>query len=147
MKKRLYYSHDYRPNYKTKNLKMTPKKKTKQSKKTAQKKISVGNGKTSNNQKVIPLGSRVLIKPFTKEELEKKSDFGIILPDSGDKEKSEQGKVLAVGSGEYRDGKFVPVTVSVGDTVAFSKYGYDDIKVDGEELYLVKEENILAVLK
>lgn len=97
---------------------------------------------------VMPLGSRVLIKPFTKAELEsKKNSFGIILPDSGSKEKSEQGKVLAVGPGEWRDGKLVPVSVKIGDTVAFSKYGYDDITVDGEELYLIKEENVLAVLK
>lgn len=95
---------------------------------------------------VKPLGNRVLIRPFSKEELMKKNSFGIILPDSG-KEKSEQGIVLAVGTGEYRDGKFVPVSVKVGDKVVFSKYGYEDVNVDGEELYLIKEENILATLK
>lgn len=100
-----------------------------------------------NNTKIVPLGNRVLIKPFTKEELSEKSNFGIILPDSGSKEKSEQGKVLAVGPGEYRDGKLISVSVKVGDVVAFSKYGYDDISVDGQELYLIKEENVLAVLK
>jgi len=110
--------------------------------KTAQKKT----GNTSGSSKVIPLGSRVLIRPYTKEELEKKNSFGIILPDSG-KEKSEQGKVLAVGPGEWRDGKLVPVSVKVGDKVAFSKYGFEDVTVDGEELYLIKEENILAILK
>ena len=102
-------------------------------------------GKSMN--KISPLGSRVLIRPFTKQELEKKNSFGIILPDSNTKEKSEQGIVLAVGPGEYRDGVFVSPTISVGATVCFSKYGYDDITVDGEELYLIKEENILAVLK
>lgn len=101
----------------------------------------------SLDKKIIPLGSRVLIKPFTKEELEKKSNFGIILPDEGKKEKSEQGKVIAVGAGEMHEGKKIPVSVSVGDKVAFSKYGYDDITVDGEEFYLIKEENILAILK
>jgi chaperonin GroES len=101
----------------------------------------------SGNSKIIPLGSRVLIKPFTKEELEKKNDFGIILPDSNKKEKSEQGKVIAVGPGEWHDGKIISISVSVGDTVAFSKYGYDDVTVDGEEYYLIKEENILAILK
>lgn len=94
---------------------------------------------------VKPLGSRVLIKPFTKEELTKKNSFGIILPDSG-KEKSEQGIVVAVGPGEYRDGVFVSVSLNVGDKVAFSKYGYEDINIDGEEHYLIKEENILAKL-
>lgn len=99
-----------------------------------------------NDQKIMPLGSRVLIKPFTKEELSGKNSFGIILPDSG-KEKSEQGKVIAVGPGDFDDGERIPMSVKVGDIVAFSKYGYDDIKVDGEELYLIKEENILAILK
>lgn len=96
--------------------------------------------------KIAPLGSRVLIKPFTKEELQPKNSFGIILPDSG-KEKSEQGKVLAVGPGEYQDGKLVSPRVNVGDKVIFSKYGYEDVNIDGEELFLIKEENILAVLK
>ena len=97
---------------------------------------------------VKPLGNRVLIRPFTKGEVEvTKNSFGIILPDKDSKEKSEQGKVLAVGGGEYQDGKLVPVSVKVGDKVAFSKYGYENINVDGEELYLIKEENILAILK
>lgn len=100
-----------------------------------------------NKGNIAPLGSRVLIKPFTKEELEKKNSFGIILPDSQGKEKSEQGMVLAVGPGESKDGKRIPPAVRVGDKVVFSKYGYDDVTVDGEELYLIKEENILAVLK
>ncbi len=97
--------------------------------------------------KIVPLGSRVLIRPFTKEELMKKNSFGIILPEDGSKEKSEQGIVLAVGVGDYQDGKLVAPRVKVGDKVVFSKYGYEDVNVDGEELYLIKEENILAVLK
>ena len=103
--------------------------------------------KVSQSPAVKPLGSRVLIKPFSKEELMKKNSFGIILPDVGLKAKSEQGVVLAVGVGEYRDGKFVQVSIKVGDKVIFSKYGYEDVNVDGEELYLIKEENVLAVLK
>jgi chaperonin GroES len=101
------------------------------------------NGKKTN---ILPLGSRILIRPFTKEELEKKSNFGIILPEN-DKEKSEQGEVLAVGPGEYRDGKLIKVNVNVGDKVVFSKYGYDEVKVDDEEYYLIKEDNILAIIK
>ncbi|MFA5889281.1 MAG: co-chaperone GroES [Candidatus Paceibacterota bacterium] len=104
-------------------------------------------GGLADEARIIPLGSRILIKPFTKEELTSKNSFGIILPDTDSKEKSEQGKVLAVGQGEYRDGKFIPVTVKIGDKVVFSKYGYEDVNVNGEELYLIKEENILAVLK
>lgn len=121
-------------------------------KKTKQKKVSkAASGKkvsaSNNSSKVIPLGNRVLIKPFTKEELAPKNSFGIILPDSGSKDKSEQGIVLAVGSGEYQDGKLVPVMVKVGDKVAFSKYGYEEITVDGQELFLIKEDSILAILK
>ena len=96
---------------------------------------------------IRPLGSRVLIRPFTKEELTPKTSFGIILPDSDKKEKAEQGKVLAVGPGSFVEGKFIAMSVKVGDVVAFSKYGYDDITVDGEELYVIKEENILAVIR
>lgn len=107
---------------------------------TAKKPVAGGSG-------IMPLGSRVLIKPFTKEELEKKNSFGIILPDDDKKEKSEQGKVVAVGAGEWKDGKRVPVSVAVGDVVAFSKYGYDEVTILGEEYYLIKEENILAILK
>jgi chaperonin GroES len=116
--------------------------------KKAKGKIADKNKKNSpkNTSKIQPLGSRVLIKPFTKDELLEKNTFGIILPDSNSKEKSEQGKVIAVGQGEMKDGVRVPISVSVGDTVAFSKYGYDDVVVDGEELYLIKEENILAVI-
>ena len=102
---------------------------------------------TKTMPKIIPLGSRVLIRPFTKEELTKKNRFGILLPDSGSKDKSEQGLVLAVGPGDYQDGKLVPIRVKIGDKVAFSKYGFEEVTSDGEELYLIKEENILAVLK
>jgi chaperonin GroES len=107
------------------------------------KKVTKKEGKLS----ISPLGSRVLVKPFTKEELEKKNSFGIILPDSNSKEKSEQGKVLAVGPGEYVDGVLRPVSVKIGDKVVFSKYGYEEISVSGEDLYLIKEDSILAVIK
>lgn len=101
--------------------------------------------------KVVPLSDRVLVRPFTEESLRqaqgKRPSFGIILPDSVSKEKSAQGKVLAIGEGKWVEGKLQPVRLSVGDTVLFSKYSYDEIEQDGEELYLLKEENILAVIK
>ncbi len=118
----------------------------KKQKKVTKKKVKKSASAKAKESGIRPLGSRVLIKPFTKEELAPKNAFGIILPDTDKKEKSEQGVVLAVGLGDFHDGKFVPVSVKVGDVVAFSKYGYDDITVNGEELYLIKEENILAVL-
>ncbi len=122
-------------------------------KKKIKKIIQIPKSSTSSkgNSKIEPLGNRVLIRPFTKEELQRgntaKNSFGIILPETNSKEKSEQGIVIAVGPGEYHDGKLIPVSVSVGDKVAFSKYGYEDISVNEEEFYLIKEENILAVLK
>lgn len=101
----------------------------------------------SKNVGIVPLGSRILIKPFTKEELATKNSFGIILPNEDSTEKSEQGIVLAVGPGEYQDGDLIKTTVKVGERVVFSKYGYEDISFNGEDFYLIKEENILAVLK
>lgn len=103
------------------------------------------------SRKIKPLADRVLIRPFTEEDLRKAqgkgSSFGIILPESVTKEKSAQGKVLAIGEGKWVEGKLVPIRVKVGDTVIFSKYGYDEIEHEGAELYLLKEENILAVIK
>ncbi len=101
--------------------------------------------------KINPYGDRILVRPFSEEDLRraqgKNPSNGIILPDSVTKEKSAQGKVLAVGEGKWVDGKLVPVRMKVGDTVIFSKYGYDEIEDDGEELYLLKEDNILAIIK
>jgi len=93
--------------------------------------------------KVKPLGSRVLVKALSAEE---KTDSGIYLPESA-KEKPEEGEVLEVGEGKWIEGKLVPLSVKKGDRVIFSKYGPDEIKVDGEELLIVKEEDILAVIE
>ena len=95
---------------------------------------------------IVPLGDRVLVRPVTEDE--KKSASGIIIPETIDKEKPQQGKVVAVGEGRITDeGKLVPVTVKKGDTVIFSKYGHDEIKVDNEEYYILSESNILAIIK
>ena len=89
--------------------------------------------------KIIPIGDRVLVKPFTAEELKgKKPSYGIILPDAVVNEKSAHGKVVAVGEGKK---------VKAGDVDFFSKYSYDEIELDGEEFYLIKEGNVLAVIK
>jgi len=97
----------------------------------------------------MPLGDRVLVRPFTEDELKgkKTGDYGIIIPDTVSKEKSAQGKVLEVGPGRYEDGKLVPLQIKVGNTIIFSKYGYDEVELGGEELYLIKEEHILAIIK
>ena len=95
---------------------------------------------------VTPLADRVLVKPES-EEKESKTKSGIIIPETVDKEKPQQGEVVAVGPGKYDDGDLIKPTVKVGDTVIFSKYGYDEIKIDDEEYYILKEDSILAVLK
>jgi chaperonin GroES len=90
----------------------------------------------------IPYGDRVLVKPAPMEET---TSFGIILPDSS-KEKPEQGMVVAVGPGKLGDdNERVPVGVKVGDTIMFSKYGYDEIKIDGVEYYLIREDSITYI--
>lgn len=101
----------------------------------------------SKTKKILPLGDRVLVKPIDADELATKTDSGIIIPDTVSKEKPEQGKVLAVGEGKYEDGKLIKPRVKEGDRVLFSKYGYDEVKVDNEELFIIKEENILAIIK
>ena len=95
---------------------------------------------------VIPLGDRVLVKP--EETTDEKSPSGIIIPDTARKEKPERGEVVAVGAGKRSDdGKVVPLSVKVGDTVMFSKYGFDEVKIGDEEFYIVSESSILAILK
>ncbi|MBI2798393.1 co-chaperone GroES [Candidatus Saccharibacteria bacterium] len=84
---------------------------------------------------IQPLGDRVVLEQV---ELEEKTAAGIILPDSA-KEKPSEGKVLAVGT-EVKE-------VKAGDRVLYSKYGPTEVKVDGKELMIVKEEDILAVMK
>lgn len=96
---------------------------------------------------VTPLGDRVLLRPLSPEETASKTASGILIPETVSKEKPEQGTVIAVGPGRIGDdNKRVPVAVAVGDRVVFSKYGYDEVKVDGVEYYLVSEQNILAII-
>lgn len=96
---------------------------------------------------IIPLRDRVLVQPLSEEALEGKTASGIIIPDTASKEKPEQGTVIAVGEGAYDDGVLVPVPVEPGDRVMFSRYGYDEVKYDGEEYFIIKADNILAVIK
>lgn len=100
---------------------------------------------TKSSLDIQPLGDRVVVAPAEKEE--KVSVSGIIIPDTVDKEKPAKGKVVAVGPGKYDDGELVPMQVKVGQTVLFSKYGYDEVKVDGKEYYILSESQILAVIK
>ncbi len=100
-----------------------------------------------NKFKITPTGDRVLIRPYKGETEKTVGKITIVLPDSVSEEKSDKGVVLSVGDGKYIDGKLIPVRVRVGDKIIFSKYGYDEVNIDGEELYLVKEDNILAIIK
>lgn len=98
--------------------------------------------------KIEPLADRVLVRPLSLDELAgKTNNFGIIIPDTVSKEKSAHGKVLAVGEGRMVDGVRVPMSIKVGDTVIFSKYAYDEVEQNGEELYILKEDSILAIVK
>ncbi|HEY4506702.1 MAG TPA: co-chaperone GroES [Candidatus Paceibacterota bacterium] len=94
--------------------------------------------------KIKPLGDRVLIEALREE----KKKGGIILPETIDKERPEKGMVVAVGSGRTDDnGKKLPMSVKKGDKVLFTKYGPDEIKVDGKEYLIAKEDNILAIIE
>ena len=96
---------------------------------------------------IKPLGDRVVVRPLTEEELGNVSASGIIIPDSAKKEKPEQGIVLAVGPGKWdEDGeKRIPLDVKEGDRVIFSKYGYDEVKIEDQEFFIVGEASILGV--
>ncbi|QQG46590.1 MAG: co-chaperone GroES [Candidatus Niyogibacteria bacterium] len=98
--------------------------------------------------KIKPLGDRVLLEPLSKGELEGKSKLGIIIPDTAEKERPEQGRVVAVGDGRRdEDGKLIPVGLKKGQRVLFSKYGPNEIKVDGREYLIAKEEDVLAIIE
>ena len=91
--------------------------------------------------KIQPLGERVLVKPMAREEV---SRGGIVLPDTV-KEKPQEGEVLAVGAGKRSEkGEFMPMEVKVGDIVLYAKYGGTEIKMEGEDLIILRESDILA---
>jgi chaperonin GroES len=91
--------------------------------------------------KLKPLGDRLIVRAIDEEE---KTASGLVLPDTA-KEKPQKGRVLAVGDGKLDDaGKRVPLDVSEGDEVLYSKYGGTEIKVDGEELLVLRESDVLA---
>jgi chaperonin GroES len=92
-----------------------------------------------------PLHDRILVK--RKEETTQTTSFGIIIPDSA-KEKPQQGEVISVGKGKSNDeGKVFPLDVKAGDTILFGKYSGTEIKLDGEEYLIMREEEVLGILK
>ena len=94
--------------------------------------------------KLTPLGDRVLVK---RSEAEERTAGGIVLPDTA-KEKPKQGEIVAVGSGRMLDnGERVALAVKKGDTVLFTSYAGNEVTIDGQEYLLMREEDILAVVK
>jgi chaperonin GroES len=94
---------------------------------------------------VKPLSDHILIEPIKEEE---KTKAGIFLPETASKERSEEGKVVAVGPGKKNEkGEITPIYVKVGDKVLFTKYGPSEIKVDGKEYLIASEGDILAIIE
>jgi len=92
---------------------------------------------------ITPLGDRILVKPL---EAEEKTKGGIILPDTA-KEKPQEGKVISVGKGKVLDnGKIQPLEVKVGDKILYGKYSGTEIKLNGEEHLIIREEDVLAII-
>jgi chaperonin GroES len=94
--------------------------------------------------KIRPLHDRVIVK---REDEERKSPGGIVIPDTA-AEKPIRGKVVAVGKGKVlENGQVRPLDVKVGDKILFGKYGGNEVKVDGEELLVLREEDVMAVIE
>ncbi len=93
---------------------------------------------------IRPLQDRIIVKRVTEEE---KSKGGIIIPDTA-KEKPQQGKVIAAGKGKVlEDGTQRPLDVKAGDTILFGKYAGTEVKIDGEEHLILREEDVLGVIE
>jgi chaperonin GroES len=91
-----------------------------------------------------PLGDRIVVKPLDAEE---KTSGGIVLPDSA-KERPQTGEVIAVGPGKTLDnGNVAPMEVNVGDKVVYSKYGGTEVKVDGQDVLIMRQDDILGVVE
>lgn len=95
--------------------------------------------------KLRPLSNNVIVKPAIKEEMTKS---GIVLADSGDKDRPEKGEIIACGPGKVLDnGQIQPMSVKVGDQVVFKKYSPDEVKIDGEEYLVLSENDIVAIIE
>jgi chaperonin GroES len=93
--------------------------------------------------RVRPLHDRIIVKGI---EEEKKTSGGIVIPDTA-KEKPQEGKVVAVGEGRREDGKLIPVDVKRGDRVLFGKYAGTEIKIDGEDHLILREDDVLGIIE
>jgi chaperonin GroES len=96
------------------------------------------------NVNIKPLGDRVLVHPLEEKEVKK---GGIIIPDTA-KEKPSQGEIIAVGpGGRDESGKLIPIDLKVGDTVLFGKWSGTEVKIDGQDLLIMKESDIMGVVE
>lgn len=93
---------------------------------------------------IKPLFDHVLIEPIKSEE---KTKSGIYLPDTAEKERPEEGMVVAVGPGHEKAGKIVPMKVKIGDRVLFSKYSLTEVKIENKEYLIAKQGDILAIVE
>ena len=98
--------------------------------------------KSATGAKVTPLADRVVIKALEESE---QMRGGLYIPDTA-KEKPQQGEVMAVGPGKYEDGKLVPMGVKKGDRVLYGKYSGTEVTIDGEQLLILRESDVLAVI-
>ncbi len=94
--------------------------------------------------KLKPINDHVIIEPIKEE---KKTEGGIVLPETVEKEKPQKGKVIAIGPGKVEDGKLRPMSVKEGDIVLFKKYAPDEFKINDKEYWILSEEDILAILE
>jgi len=93
--------------------------------------------------KIRPLHDRVIVKRIEEEE---KTKGGIIIPDTA-KEKPQEGRVISVGPGKHEDGKVIPLDVKAGDKILFGKYSGAEIKLNGEEHLILREDDILGIIE
>jgi chaperonin GroES len=97
-----------------------------------------------SQSKMVPLYDRVVVLPI---EVETTTAGGIVIPDTADKDKPIKGTVDCVGNGKYIDGKLLPLQVKKGDKVLFGKYAGTNVKLNGKEFLVMREEDILAVVE
>ena len=98
--------------------------------------------KSATGAKVSPLADRVVVKALEESE---QMRGGLYIPDTA-KEKPQQGEIIAVGPGKYEDGKLVPMGVKKGDRVLYGKYSGTEVTIDGEQLLILRESDVLAVI-
>jgi chaperonin GroES len=99
---------------------------------------------SANTPKIRPLSDRIVVEP---KETESKTAGGIVIPDTADKDKPMRGKVVAIGTGKYIEGKMQPLQVKVGDEILFGKYAGTNIKLNEKEWLVMREEDVMGVIE